>query len=120
LAFDEVRRVAGDGTGDGFAPVASGDGVFLVVDSGSSSPGAGVDDFVDFFFFVAEDDEDLELVALAVVSSSSSLEESAGAGFGVDLRAWELPDFFFDSAPAAIRTKLKKRTRRVRASRVME
>jgi hypothetical protein len=82
----------------------------------SESSGDGVGDLLDFFF-EAGDDADFELVAFGV---SSSFDVSAGVGFGVDLRTWELPDFFFDSAPAAIRTKLKKSRKSVRALRVME
>jgi hypothetical protein len=48
------------------------------------------------------------------------LEDSAGVGFGVDLRDWELPDFFFDSAPAAISTKPERRTNNGSALRLME
>jgi hypothetical protein len=123
FALDEDRREVAVGTGvaSAFVAFVPLDGVFLAVDSESASSGSGVDEVRDFFFAV-EDDDDFELVALGVfwVVASSSFEESAGVGFGVDLRAWELPDFFFDSAPAAIRTKLKNKTRSVRALRVME
>jgi hypothetical protein len=121
LAFDEVCREVDAGAGVALDSDSSVAGVFLSAVFDSVSSGFGVDDLLDFFF---EDEgvADFELAVFGVDLgvASALLEDSAGVGFGVDLRDWELPDFFFDSAPAAISTKLDRRTNNGSALRIME
>jgi hypothetical protein len=89
----------------------------------TSESAAGVADFRDFFF-VGEADGASELGEEAfgvAFADGVGFETAVGVGFGVELRVWVPPDFFFfGSTPEAIRTILRKVTISVRALRVME
>lgn len=115
LAFEEALR--GEGDGGGLASLAgSSSSDFFLDGVGSASSGAGDDFDVRFFAGV----EGFGLVEAFGVDFGFGVTVEEAAGFGVLFRDLEVPDFFVVCAPAAIKSRPRKRDKNVRALRVMK
>lgn len=110
----EEEEDRGDGVDETLASVSVASSVAALFFVGTSdlevSSSVSSIEVCDFFFF----GDGVDVSEGFGDDFARGVDFSDAAGFGVDFRFWEVPDFFFVSAPAAIKTTLRKRTRKVR------
>lgn len=119
LAFcfwEEPLREEGDG--DGLASLAGSSSGFPFFDGAGVDASSGAGDDFDVRFFAGV--EGFGLVDAFGVDFGFGVTVDDAAGFGVVFLDLEVPDFFAVCAPAAIKSRPRKKDKNVRALRVMK